>query len=105
MSHKFSNEVTCIAEIKAKTGKRAELLEKLLELFPLSKQEQGCLRYELHQNLENENIFTFVDKFANQAAFDFHCEADYVKIYFDEIIPALTEYVKIELYKEILLER
>lgn len=97
----LSNEITCIAEIKAAPGKRKELLEKLLELMPLSKREAGCVRYELHQSIEDENIFTFVDRFSDQSAFDLHCETDYIKIHFDEIIPKLSEYIKLSVHKEI----
>ena len=102
MSDKVINEITCIAEIKALPGKREELLSNLLELIPLSKKEKGCIRYELHQNIDDENIFIFVDKFVDKNAFDFHCETDYIKKYFDEIIPHISEYIKISMNKEIV---
>lgn len=103
MLYNLATEVTCIAEIKALPGKKQALFEKLAELIPLSKTEAGCLRYELHQSIEDDSIFTFVDKFANQNSFDLHCETDYIKQYFDEIIPKISEYVKITLHKEIMI--
>ena len=52
--------------------------------------------------MEDENIFIFVDKFSDKNAFDFHCETDYIKRCFDEIIPKMSEYIKVSTNKEIM---
>lgn len=101
MTKKLLPEIVCVAELTAKEGMVDILLENLLALVPLSKSEPGCLRYELHQNLENTNMLTFIDRFKDQDAFDQHCEASYIKKYFDEIIPGLTDDIKISIYREI----
>lgn len=101
MNKDLSYEVVCIAEIKAKPNMLDTLLTRLAELVPLSKQEEGCVRYEVHQCLDDPDIITFVDRFKNMDAFNFHCETEYIKKYFDEIIPNLSESIKISLYKEI----
>lgn len=100
---KLSKEITCIAQFKPKDGKRDELIQALVQLIPLSRSEPGCIRYELHQGVEEQNVITFVDRFKNKAAFDIHCEMDYIKKYFDEIIPKLVDEMTITLHQEILL--
>lgn len=98
---KLSENIVCIAQFKPKTGKRDELIQALSELIPLSKGEPGCLRYELHQSVENPEIITFIDRFKDQSAFDFHCETEYIKKHFDEILPGLTDSIEITLHREI----
>lgn len=104
MEKRLSHEVICIAEIKAKSGMVEALLTELAKLIPLSKQESGCVRYEIHQSVEDENLITFVDRFKDMKAFNFHCETNYIKKYFDDIIPKLADDIKISLYKEITFE-
>ncbi|WP_440993532.1 putative quinol monooxygenase [Cysteiniphilum litorale] len=101
MNIKKSDYVVCIAEIKAKKDKTNELLKVLYELKIKSPLEKGCVRYELHQDDEDPTIFTFVDRFANQAAFEYHCDQEYTKLYFDDVIPSLAESIKISTHKEI----
>lgn len=80
----------CIAKLVAKEDKLDELLQIFKQLKDLSPQEKGCIRYELHQDQENPNIFTFVDRFFDKEAFDYHCNQDYTIKYFDDILPQLV---------------
>lgn len=99
---KTSPEIICIAEVIAKAEHLDTLLNIFKELKKLSPQEPGCIRYELHQSRDNPFKFTFVDRFKDQAAFDAHCEMDYVKHYFDEVIPSLTDHLSFELHNELI---
>lgn len=96
-----SHEIVCIAHLVAKEGMTENLLQVLLGLVNPSKNEPGCLSYQLHCNIENPNMFTFVDRFKDQAAFDYHCEAEYIKEAFDHLIPPLIESMEITLHREI----
>jgi quinol monooxygenase YgiN len=61
------------------TGKIKELLEKLVEN---SRQESGCLQYDLHQNIENPTIFILHEVWENKVIFDLHNSQHYVKDFF-----------------------
>ena len=98
----FNTEIICIAEIIAKAEHIDALLLAFEDLKRLSPQEPGCLRYELHRSIDNPLKFTFVDRFKDKAAFDYHCETEYVKKYFDEIFPVLTDHLSFELHNEVL---
>ena len=93
----------CIATLKAKENKTDELLSVFSQLKKLSPAEPGCLRYELHQSEEDPSVFTFIDRFKDQAAFEFHCDQDYTKHFFDEVIPSLVDSMEISTHKEIEL--
>lgn len=95
------DELVCIAKIVVKEEKLNEALEAFGELKRLSPKETGCLRYELFQDTENPLSFTFVDKFKDNKAFEYHCEQSYTKKYFDEILPNLTTSIEISTSHEI----
>lgn len=81
----MEKEIVCVAQFLAKEGKEDELKQGFLKLIPLTHSEEGCIRYELNQALDNKRKFTFVEKFANKEAFDLHCDTDYIKDFFKDI--------------------
>ena len=97
-----STALVCIAEFTPKPGMTDQLIETLSQLIPLTKKESGCVRYELHQGVDDKNLITFIDRFADRAAFDHHCNTDYINKYFYDILPGLTDNIKITLYNELI---
>jgi hypothetical protein len=51
----MAKEIVCTAEFIAKPNMLEKLIEELSKLIPLTKQEPGCLRYEMYRDLENPN--------------------------------------------------
>jgi len=96
------SEVICVAEFMAKEGREDELLRALHSLLEPTHREEGCIRYELNQAIDNPRAITFIEKFKSKEAFDFHCGTPYIKGFFDEVSPPLVENVTVTLYKEIL---
>lgn len=104
MTFKTSQEIVCVAHLTAKEGQREALFNILKTLIEPSKKETGCLSYHLHINTENPNIFTFVDKFKDQQAFDYHCQTAHVIEAFDHLIPPLVESMNITTHQEICFD-
>lgn len=102
MLKKAEKEIVCVAQFKAKEGKEEELLTALHGLIPSTRREEGNLRYELNQAIDDPRAITFIEKFASQEAFDYHCGTPYIKGFFDDVSPALVETVVVTLYKEVL---
>jgi quinol monooxygenase YgiN len=102
MLKKAEKEIVCVAQFKAKEGKEAELLLALHDLIPATRREEGNIRYELNQAIEDPRTITFIEKFASQEAFDYHCNTPYIKDFFDRVSPPLVETVVVTLYKEVL---
>lgn len=69
------------------TEKTKKILENLVEN---SRKEGGCLQYDLHQNIENPNVFIFHEVWQNKEIFDLHHSQPYVK-YFFEMAPNLLK--------------
>lgn len=70
--------ITVIATIIAKKDKIEDVKNGLRELVKHTTQEEGCIKYILHQDRENPNVFMFYEQFKDQAAFDFHASQPYI---------------------------
>ena len=53
--------LTIIANITVEESRLDEVKEAMLELVEGTLKEEGCVRYELHQDNENPACFTFVE--------------------------------------------
>ena len=64
--------VHVVARLTARPETVAELQTALRSLIEPTRQEPGCLRYELLQNAADPTDFTFVEEWANEAALEAH---------------------------------
>ncbi len=56
-----NQQLTITAEIIAKPKNRDLVKQSLLKLIPPTLMEEGCLNYDLHQDIENPNRFFFYE--------------------------------------------
>ncbi|RXE98104.1 antibiotic biosynthesis monooxygenase [Pseudoalteromonas sp. PS5] len=70
--------VNFIAHITPKTEHYQDCINSIQEILPATRAEVGCLRFELYEN-ENRTQLTLVERFVDQAAFDFHHQQAYTK--------------------------
>lgn len=72
--------ITVLLESKQEFNDKVKgLLENLVEN---SRKEEGCIKYDLHQDVENPNVFVFHEVWKNKAIFDLHNSQEYVKHFF-----------------------
>ena len=58
--------IVIIANIKVKTGFKDEVYNELKKLHTAThKFDKGCIQYDLHKDLSDENSFTFVETWEN----------------------------------------
>ena len=79
---------------------RAELLAVFRDLVAKSRAEAGNLRYDLHQDLQNENRFVFVETWQDQAAVDSHNASGHFQG-FVQAIDGKTDSVEIVLMTDV----
>jgi len=65
-------EIRVVATIVAKADFKTKVTEALLEVIEPSRQEVGCLQYELHQDLDNDRTFVFYERWASEDALNQH---------------------------------
>ncbi|PSF34573.1 antibiotic biosynthesis monooxygenase [Aphanothece hegewaldii CCALA 016] len=64
--------IRVLAKVITFPDKLEETKALLMSLIEATRQENGCLRYELWQNQEKPTEFSFVEEWADQAALDAH---------------------------------
>jgi quinol monooxygenase YgiN len=64
---------------EAVPGREKDLARELFALVEPTQKEAGCLAYELHVDPESPGKLMFYEKFADQAAVDFHVNTPHFK--------------------------
>jgi quinol monooxygenase YgiN len=80
-------EMRIVAEVTAKPGRAEALRAVLVAMIPPSVAEAGCRQYELHEDRDEPGRFVFVERWADAAAFEFHCRTPH----FRQLGPAIAE--------------
>ena len=60
------------AEFYIMPEQKQQFLNEISELIQASKQEVGCLSYQLYQAITDENNFVMVEKWENPQAIELH---------------------------------
>ncbi|MGO9568847.1 MAG: putative quinol monooxygenase [Desulfomonilaceae bacterium] len=93
--------LTLVAIAQAKPGKEKVLEDTLLELVALTRQEAGCINYDLHRSLGKPGKFVFYENWVDHAALDQHRKMPYIVDFQPKAVDLLEESVQIELYEMI----
>jgi quinol monooxygenase YgiN len=65
--------IVIVAHIKVKEAFKDEVYSELIKLHDATnKLDKGCIQYELHKNLEDENCFTFIETWENKDFLSLH---------------------------------
>ena len=78
--------VTLIAQNEVKIEHLSEALGLYKELVQKTREESGCIKYDLYVDEKNENHFTFFEEWKDEAALEAHRNSEN----FTRIIPQLT---------------
>jgi quinol monooxygenase YgiN len=71
--------VTVVATFQAKPGKEEELKKVLTGLVAPTRQEAGCINYDLHQSAEEPGKFLFHENWTSKAHLDAHLQSAHIK--------------------------
>jgi len=71
--------VTVVATFHAKPGKETELKAALTALVAPTRQEAGCLNYDLHILPEDPAKFLFHENWTSRAQLDAHLQSAHIK--------------------------
>lgn len=65
-----------------------EIKSHLRQQGKLSRQEPGCLRFEVYHSKENPQVFILNERWESQSALDVHRKAEaYTQIYQPKVLP------------------
>lgn len=92
---KKAEEIHIICRLRCAPENRARFKELLLEYVGPSRQEPGCLYYDLFQERDDPNAFYLLDGWKNQEAVDAHTKQPNVLRVNALIAPLLSESLKL----------
>ena len=79
--------ITVVAMFQAQPGKEAELQKALIGLVAPTRQEAGCLNYDLHVSPKDPAKFLFHENWTSQAHLDAHLKSPHIQI----LLPRVDE--------------
>ncbi|KAA8730270.1 quinol monooxygenase YgiN [Ewingella americana] len=71
-------EVRVVATVVAKPEFVKEVTDAMHQLIEHSRQELGCLQYDLHQDIDHPETFIFYERWASQEALSQHNETEHL---------------------------
>ncbi len=92
-------ELSIIATVKAKEGQEAFVRDALIKLLVPVRQEEGCINYFLHEDLENPHCFVLYENWASRELWQKHMEGTNLEIFTKATQDALATWTLQELQK------
>ncbi len=91
--------LTIVANITANNDKIELVKAELLKLIDITRAEQGCLQYDLHQDNENPGHFTFYESWISRELWQAHMANQHLADYMAATEGAVAEFTLSEMTK------
>ncbi|RTZ17932.1 antibiotic biosynthesis monooxygenase [Vibrio aquaticus] len=86
------SKLTIVANIVAK-GDQIEMVKaELIKLIEKTRQEDGCINYDLHQDNDNPAHFVFHENWASEAALEAHLATEHIANYVAAVDGAIESF-------------
>lgn len=86
----FTGTLTVIARIRAKSGMVRRVRDALRNLVAPTRQEIGCLNYDLHQSADDPTQFLFYENWTSGKELEIHSRSPHI-LAFRELAKGLLE--------------
>ena len=73
--------LTIVAHIRAEPDKVELVQSELEKLVPITRAEEGCIQYDLHQDNENPALFLFYENWESRELWQAHMNAPHLAAY------------------------
>ncbi|MDN4501123.1 putative quinol monooxygenase [Alteromonadaceae bacterium BrNp21-10] len=91
--------LTIVARIEAKVSTIELVKAALLKLIAPTLNEEGCLQYDLHQDIENPQVFIFYENWQSRALWQIHMNSTHLKNYMRETEGAVASFTLNEMQR------
>ena len=96
-----NENIVLMARLIVKKDKIGALKQAALAIVAESRQEAGCVNYDVHQLIDDETVFLWHETWANKAALDEHFAKSYTKEFFAGVDEFADEPPQINLTRKI----
>ncbi len=79
--------IKVVAKSLIKDNEVEKVINLYDELVKKTRQEEGCISYELFQDINNENILTIVEQWESEEHFEAHKKTEH----FTRIVPQISD--------------
>jgi quinol monooxygenase YgiN len=94
-----NKKITVLARIKAKSGMEKRVKQEALSLVAPTRQETGCINYDLHQNANDKSMFMFYENWMSKEALDEHLQKPYLKAFVARADALLAEPLDVTIWE------
>ncbi|MEH6448397.1 MAG: putative quinol monooxygenase [Oleispira sp.] len=84
--------LSIVARIEAKSDQVELVKNALIKLIEPTRNENGCLQYDLHQDNENPEVFVFYENWQSRELWQIHMNNDHLKAYMEETEGAVVSF-------------
>lgn len=86
-------KLTIVANIIAKADKVELVKAELLKLIDITRAEEGCINYDLHQDNNNPEHFLFYENWESRGLWQTHMENQHLKDYMIATEGAVEQFI------------
>ena len=86
-------KLTIVANIKANPDKIDLVKAELIKLIDITRAEEGCINYDLHQDNDNPAHFVFYENWESRELWQTHMSNDHLKAYMEATDGAVEEFI------------
>lgn len=91
--------IVVIATFEAQTGARVRVLEVARPCIEATRNEAGCLSYELFASTENDRTMVFVERWQNLEALKAHQQTAHIAAFKEARAPHVTGPSRVVVYE------
>lgn len=97
----ITKTITVIATFQARPGKEDELKKALTGLVAPTRQEAGCINYDLHASAEDPAKFLFHENWTTKAHLDVHLQSAHLKALLPRLDELCVAFPEIKIWEKI----
>ncbi len=87
------SELTVVAKVVARQESVEDVKKELLKLIAPTRNEKGCIKYDLHQDNQDPAQFVFYETWESTACLESHMNTDHYKNYVSSVANLIKEKV------------
>ena len=97
----MASKLSVIAKFTAKLGREKDVLAGLTEMIAPTRQEEGCLNYDLHESLSSPGVFYFYENWTGKDVLDKHLASAHIQNALKKIKGCLKEPIELHLMDQV----
>jgi quinol monooxygenase YgiN len=90
-----------VATFEAKRGSEQELIDAIRMVTAPTRDEPGCIEYELHRSTEDSTKFAMIETWKDRAALDAHLQTPHIQALFARSAAVLAGPVEIHTFTKV----